>query len=67
MHEITHTTDDARLHGWRQTTRRWKARKKLKNILANQHHRRSRRGVRRAQTRKFTFLANFFEITSTVV
>ena len=44
--------------------RRWKARKKLQNILANQCHRRSRRGVRRAQTRKFTFLAIFFEITS---
>ena len=30
MHEITYTTGDAILHGRRRTTRRWKARKRLK-------------------------------------
>ena len=53
MHEITHTTGDAILHGWRRTTRRWKARKKLKYILANQRYRRSHHAARRAQRRKF--------------
>ena len=42
MHEITHTTGDAILYGRRRTTRRWKARKTLKIILANQRNRRGR-------------------------
>ena len=63
MHEITHTTDDAILHGRRRTTRRWKARKKLKIILANQRNRRGRHAARRARRRKFTFFAIIFEIT----
>ena len=67
MHEITHTTGDAILHGWRRARRRWKAREKLQNILANQSYRRSRHRVRRAQRRKFTFYAFFFEITSSTI
>ena len=67
MHEITHATGDAILHGWRRTRRLWKARKKLQNILPNRSYRCSRRDARRAQTRKYTFYATFFENTSTVI
>ena len=67
MHEITHTTSDAILHGRRLTRRRWKARKMLQNILANQRYRRGFHATRRARRRKFTFFAIIFEIVTTVV
>ena len=42
------------------------AQKVKKNILANQRYRRGRHAARRAQRRKFTFFAIFFEITGTI-
>ena len=59
MHEITHTTGDAMLHGRRRTIRRWKARKKLKSMTVNQRYRRGRHAARRARRRKFTFFCYY--------
>ena len=55
MHEITYTTGDAILHGRRRTTRRWKARKRLKKYTREPalSARSSRRDARKDENSRF--------------